>query len=225
MLFTVGVAYSYAQTSLATYVSVGNNPTSQTYAQIALRAQYAVNDINFAIGAGITTAPENKLTFDAVDLQTDYLFQLPKFPLRLTGRYLYTPHRMTQMHQHDWSVSAAYCHPHVEVELGYVIHYQYSSIDNNGEVDFQRFLYRLQAYVWPKNNGYNLTVGARNYDVLSIDHQLEPIVFLGASYSYPKNVTYQIEGLYQPGGLGNILYNFYDWKVRLAIVWNFNNNK
>ncbi len=217
--------HAFSQTGLAAYVLVGNNPTSNTYADVALRAQYTVSDINFAIGAGITTAPENKLTFDAFDFQTDYLFKLPKFPLRLTGRYLYNPHRTTQIYDHTWSVSAAYCHPHVEVELGYVIHYQYNSHDKVEDVDFQRFLYRLQAYVWPKDNYYNLTVGARNYDVLSIDHQLQPTVFLGASYAYPKNVSYQVEGIYKPAGLGSIMYNFYDWGVRLAVVWHFNEKK
>lgn len=222
LLALLCVGLSHAQSALSTYVTVGNNSASGTYVDVDIDANYQYKGFDFLLGLGITSAPENKLTFHALDFQTSYLFYIPKFPLEVTFRYLFNPHRISQIREHNWSISAAYCHPHVEVELGYVIQYQYAGYDHVGQADFTRFLYRVQAYVWPKETGYNITLGAKNYDIRSIDHQLEPTVFLGACYSYPQNVTYQIEGQYQPAGLGNIMYNFYDWNVRLAVVWRFN---
>lgn len=222
IFWLLGVAACmHAQSTLSTFVSVGNNQASGTYADISLLANYQYKKFDFALGLGVTSAPENKLTFHALDVKADYLFDFPKFPLEVTFRYLLNPHRTTRIREHNWCLSAAYCHPHVEVELGYFIRYNYSATDHSGQAEFQNFLYRVQAYAWKKGSPYNITLGAKNYDIMKIGHPMEPMVFLGGSYSYPQNVTYHIEGLYQPCGLGNILMNQYDWKVRIAVVWNF----
>lgn len=222
MFWLLGVAACIqAQSSLSTFVSVGNNPIAGTYTDVSIAANYQYKGIDFKLGLGVTSAPENKLTFHALDVQVDYLFNIPKFPLEVTFRYLLNPHRTSLIREHNWCLSAAYCHPHVEVELGYNIRYNYSAVDQRGMAEFENFLYRLQAYVWKKGNPYNLTIGAKNYDIMQVGHAVEPMVFLGGCYSYPKNVTYHIEGLYQPCGLGNLLMNPYDWKVRIAVVWNF----
>lgn len=222
ILLIIGSAtYTCAQSTLGAYISVGNNPISQTYVDVDINANYQYKGFDFLLGLGITSAPQNKLTFHALDMQVDYLFEIPKFPLELTFRYLLNPHRISLIREHNWGISATYCHPHVEVELGYNIRYNYSCYDHQGEAEFTNFLYRIQAYVWEKGTPYNLTVGIKDFDIMSVGHAMEPMVFLAGSYSYPKNLTYQIEGIYQPAGLGNISYNHYDWKVRVAIIWNF----
>jgi hypothetical protein len=221
LLFLCSLAKIQAQSALSTYVSVGNNPIASTYANVDINANYHYKGFDFLLGLGVTSAPENKLTFHAFDIQVDYLFNIPKFPLEVTFRYLLNPHRTSLIREHNWCISAAYCHPHVEVELGYNIKYNYAVSDNIGQAEFANFLYRVQAYAWKKGTPYNITLGAKNYDIMAVGHAIEPIVFVGGSYSYPKNVTYQLEGLYQPCGLGNLLMNTYDWKVRIAVIWNF----
>ena len=221
LLFLCSLAKIQAQSTLSTYVSVGNNPTAGTYADVDINANYHYKGFDFLLGLGVTSAPENKLTFHALDVQVDYLFNIPKFPLEVKFRYLLNPHRISQIREHNWCLTAAYCHPHVEVELGYNIKYNYSVYDQNGRAEFENFLYRVQAYAWKKSSPHNITLGAKNYDIMMVGHAMEPIVFLAGSYSYPKNVTYQLEGLYQPVGLGNIVMNTYDWKVRIAVIWNF----
>lgn len=215
------VGYIQAQSALSTYVTVGNNCAAGTYVDVDLNANYHYKGFDFLLGLGVTSAPENKLTFHALDVQADYTFDIPKFPLEVKFRYLLNPHRISKIREHNWCLTAAYCHPHVEVELGYNIKYNYSVTDNSGYGEFQNILYRVQAYAWKKDSPYNITVGFKDYDIMMVGHTLEPIVFLGGKYSYPQNVTYQIEGLYQPVGTGNILVNHYDWKVRIAVIWNF----
>lgn len=217
-------AYLQAQSTLSTFVSVGNNNASDTYVDVAINANYQHKDLDVLLGLGVTSAPNNKLTFHAFNLQANYLFHIPKFPLSVTFRYLLDPHRISKIREHNWCLSAAYCHPHVEVELGYNIKYNYSAMDKNGYAEFQNLLYRVQAYAWKKSSPYNITLGVKDYDIMFVGHAMEPIVFLGGKYSYPQHVTYQIEGLYQPSGLGNILSNTYDWKVRVAVIWNFTDN-
>jgi hypothetical protein len=129
---------------------------------VDINANYHYKGFDFLLGLGVTSAPENKLTFHALDVQVDYLFNIPKFPLAVKFRYLLNPHRISQIREHNWCLTAAYCHPHVEVELGYNSKYNYSVYDQNGRAEFENFLYRVQAYAWKKSSPHNITLGAKN---------------------------------------------------------------
>lgn len=197
--------------------TVAENYLEDVHGSIELLGGYRYKDFNFNIGAGMLVTNTNA-RFDALQVQVAYLFKIPYFPLKLRTGYLYLPHTNTIFDEYIWHLDVAYIHPHVEVTIGYLIR-TYSS-DNTRYSEFNDFIYCVQAFVWKKGNPYNIDIAISNYNDLYIERSVNPHVRLRGCYSYPKNLTYYIEGLYGGSGVGNIYFENYQWRIKLGLIWN-----
>ncbi len=206
-----------AQGWLSLSGTVAQNYLEDVHGNIELLGGYGYKDFSFNVGAGMI-ATSTEARFDALQIQTAYLFKIPYFPLRLRTGYLYLPHTNTSLDEHIWHIDAAYVHPHVEVTIGYLIR-TYSSEETRYS-EFNDFIYCIQAFVWKKGNPYNLDFAISNYNDLYIEKSINPHVRMRGSYSYPENLTYFIEGLYGGSGVGNIYFDHSQWRIKLGLVWN-----
>jgi hypothetical protein len=207
----------FAQGWVSLSGTVADNYLEDVHGNIELIGGYNYENFSFNLGSSLLFT-KNDVRFDALQVQAAYLFKIPYFPLRLRTGYLYLPHTNTTLSEHVWHIDAAYVHPHVEVTIGYLIR-TYSSAETRYS-EFNDFIYCVQAYVWKKGNPYNIDVAISNYNDLYIERSINPHVRLRGSYSYPKNLTYFIEGLYGGSGVGNINFDHYQWRVKLGLTWN-----
>ena len=207
----------YAQGFVSFSGTMAENYLDNLHGNLELMGGYNNSNCSFYIGASLyLNTTSNR--FEALQAQVAYLIDIPKFPLEIRTGYLFLPHLNTSIQEHIWHLQASYMHPHVEVTLGYLIR-TYSS-ENTLYSEFNDFIYGIKAYVWKKGNPYNIDVAISNFNDLYIERSINPHVRLRGSYSYPKNLTYFIEGLYGGSGVGNIYFEHSQWRVKLGLTWN-----
>lgn len=208
---------TYAQGWLSFSGNVSQNYLYHTHGGIELLGGYSYKNFSCNAGIGAIFSSEES-RFNSLQIQASYLFDIPKFPLEVKTGYLFLPHTNTFIQEHIWHIQAGYRHPHVDVTFGYFIR-TYAS-KNTTYSEFSNILYCIQAYVWEKDNQYNLDFAISNYNDFYIDKHINPHIRIRGSYAYPQNLKYFIEGLYGGSGVGNIYFEHFQWGIKLGLIWN-----
>ncbi|NCC98779.1 MAG: hypothetical protein EOL95_03615 [Bacteroidia bacterium] len=206
-----------AQGSLSAYCTVGNNYIENTYVEIDAIGAYKYDNWNFSLGVGLTTAPNHTAYFHALLADASHQFDIPKFPMRLTCKYLFNPHTYSGIREHDWAIIVSYIPKHFDVELGYLIRYNHAA--NTGYGEYFNVLYNFAGYIWSRDNYYNIRISLKNFDNLYFGRSTDIMLDIKLSYAYPRNVSYFIQGQCRAAGIGNIQFNHFDCKVRGGIIW------
>ena len=217
LILTLLPLCAFAQGWLGLSGTVVDSYIEGVHGNMELLGGYKYKD--FSVNAGASAVfTQSQTRFEAFQVQAAYLFHIPYVPIELKTGYLLLPHTNTIFKEHIWHLQAMYTHPHIEISIGYLIR-TYSS-ENTRYSEFNDFIYCVQAYVWKKGNPYNIDLAISNYNDLFIERSINPHVRLRGSYSYPKNLTYYLEGFYGGSGVGNIYFENYQWRLKLGLIWN-----
>jgi hypothetical protein len=209
--------YSFAQGWLSLSGTVAENYITDIHGNMELLGGYEYKNFSANTGASLIFT-HSQTRVEAFQVQAAYLFNIPYVSIELKTGYLLLPHTNTIFKEHIWHLQAMLKHPHIEISIGYLI--RTYAAKNTQYSEFNDFIYCVQAYAWKKGNPYNIDLAISNYNDLYIERSINPHIRLRGSYSYPKYLTYFIEGLYGGSGVGNVYFEQFQWRIKLGIVWN-----
>ena len=135
--------------------------------------------------------------------------------------YNYSPYRLSRLNEHVWALYATYKYPHISVSLGYQIRHLHDATTSHSE--FSNCLYNIEAYVWDRSKvPYNLYFQVHNFEPLRIERTTNVMFSIRAQYRQREpTLDYNLRFTFEPAGVGNIMFNHYEWRTAVCIVWHY----
>ncbi len=199
----------------------GRNYIKGAYGEAALRGSYEWRGLEAALTLGLRgTKAQNNAFFSGLTAEVAYTVPIPHFPFEFRLVYNFSPHFESTIMEHDLVLMGSYQGRHLATGLGYQVRFNRSLDGLTKYVEYSNYLYLFEIYIWPQGHKYNIYGGVKNYDILN--YGLDPLFYLATYYTLPGGgPRLFLAWLYQGAGVGPILFNHFDWKVRVALLWQF----
>lgn len=196
----------------------GDNYITGPYGQVIGAADIKYKNFAGMVATGVTAHGKmGHAYFSGLTLAAGYTVPIPHFPFELRLAYNFSPHWNSTIMEQDLALFGSYQGRHLATGLGWQVRFNDSLDGFTKYVEYQNYIYLLEVYIWPRGHRYNISLGVKNYDILN--YGLDPRFNLTLTYKLKNDVRLVIEGLYQGSGVGAILFNYYDWKVRFGVLW------
>ncbi len=201
-------------------LQAGRNYMAKSYGEAALYGSYAWRGLEARLTVGLRgTKEQQSAFFSGLTFETAYTIPIPHFPFELRLVYNFSPHWNSTIMEDDLALMGSYQGRHLATGLGYQVRFNRSLDGTTKYVEYSNYLYMFEIYIWPQGHKYNIYGGVKNYDLLN--YGLDPLFYLATYYTLPHGPRLFLTWLYQGAGVGPILFNHFDWKVRVALLWQF----
>lgn len=198
--------------------SLGHNYSAGAYGQVLAYTNWQYGNFNARFATGVVgRGSDSRISFLGLTAEAAYTVPIPHFPFEFRLAYNFVPHFQSTIMEQDLALMGSYQGRHLATGLGYQVRFN-SSLDGGTKyAEYANYLYMFELFIWPQGHRYNISAGVKNYDLLN--YGLDPLLNVTMYYTLSGGQRLVIEGLYQGAGVGPILFNHYDFKVRFGVLW------
>ncbi len=230
LIFLMIALTSPAQYTFEGYLDAGhNNVSSGMYGKPALVSAYQYKFITARTGLEWTFPVRNDRAYPSWIISTKADFHIRKAKFEGGAFYLHVPFS-PRMREHQWGFWLGFNSKHFTIQAGNNTRIMKFTARGQKELGLnedddlkitepRNLMYRLTAYVKPRDHYWNVSIYLTDFDDFLIQQETNPMVGCRYIRELKKGVSLYGDLRYQSAGWLNLAVNYFGINFRSGVLW------
>ena len=228
-LLIFSIQNSFSQISLDSYLETGSNAVSQgMYGNFSAGISGKTGSLSASTSALFSFSNATDQVFSAYRLQLGNDFQLGKYPINISGIFLWKP-ISDEMRETNFGLLANYKTRHFGYTIGLntriysftqaaITQYNFADSIHTTFWEPINVMYKLSYFI-DFNTNLTLEASITNYDRYFIQQETNPMILLNLNYKLNNKLQLYGDLGYMQAGLLNLHVNYFGLYLRGGVIW------
>lgn len=221
-----------SQISSSVYIDFGRNNVSQgNYIKSVALINYGMRKTTFEGGLQTNIKNNIKAGFSGFTMNASQKITLLKLPFEIKGFYTIT-NPVGILKETNWGGQIMMFRKHFDLSAGVDFKsFRFSTSTENDPYikrpgqkihEVYNIAYSVSYHLNPYSKNWNIRLTITNIDNFSINQETNPEINLTGLFRLRSNVSFYVQGWYEPAGLTNMVPDNFGFYLRTGITWNIN---